>query len=174
VLNEITGNTTQYNLGTSRRGTAIVARSGINLANGTRLPSGRAIAARFQDLWLINVYAPSGTARKQERETFYSSELPNFLTDASHHIILGDFNCILKQGDATGTLLFSRALATLIRGLNLQDAWQRSADRPVYTHYSVAGATRIDRIYDTRDLISRKLGIETPPHSRIIPLCAYA
>jgi hypothetical protein len=31
----------------------------------------------------------------------------------------------------------------------------------VYTHYSVAGATRIDRIYTTRDLISKKLGIET-------------
>jgi hypothetical protein len=45
--------------------------------------------------------------------------------------------------------------------MNLQEAWQRSADRPVYTHYSVSGATRIDRIYATRDLISRKLGIET-------------
>ena len=72
----------------------------------------------------------------------------------------GDFNCILEQGEATGILNFSQALATLIRGLNLKDAWQRSVDRPVYTHYSVAGATRIDRIYATRDLIARKLGIE--------------
>jgi exonuclease III len=144
VLHEITGYTAQYNIGTFRRGTAIVARDGINLANVIRLPSGRAIAAKFRDLWLINVYAPSGTARRQERETFYANELPLLLTDTAHHIIWGDFNCILEKGDATGILNYSGALVNFIRGMNLQDAWQGSADRPVYTHYSVAGATRID------------------------------
>jgi exonuclease III len=91
VLHEITGYTIQYNIGTSRRGPAIVARDGINLANVTRLSSWRAIAARFQDLRLINIYVPSGTARRQERETSYSSELPYLLTDAAHYIILGGF-----------------------------------------------------------------------------------
>ena len=38
VLHEIIGYTTQYNIGTSRIGTAIVARDGINLTNVTRLP----------------------------------------------------------------------------------------------------------------------------------------
>jgi exonuclease III len=89
VLHETTGYTTQYNTETSRRGTAIVVRDGINLANVIRLPSGRAIAARFRDLWLISVCAPSGTARRQERETFYASELPLLLTDTAHHIIRG-------------------------------------------------------------------------------------
>lgn len=36
-----------------------------------------------------------------------------------------------------------------------------SSVRPVYTHYSVAGAKRIDRIYDTRELICKKQGMET-------------
>ena len=76
VLHGIAGYTTQYNIGTSRRGTAIVARDGITLTNVTRLPSGMAITVRFQDLWIINVYAPSGTARRQESEIFYASELP--------------------------------------------------------------------------------------------------
>jgi endonuclease/exonuclease/phosphatase family metal-dependent hydrolase len=43
----------------------------------------------------------------------------------------------------------------------LQDAWQRAPERPGYTHYSVTGATRIDRIYATRDVIGRKHGLET-------------
>jgi hypothetical protein len=135
VLHEIIGYTTQNNIGTSRRGTAIVARDGINLANVIRLPSGRAIAARFRDLWLIKVNVPSGAARRQERETFYASELPLSLTDSAHHIVReGDVKCLLEKGDATGTLNYSRALANLIRGMNLQDAWQGSADRPTYTH----------------------------------------
>jgi exonuclease III len=130
VLHKITGYITQYNIGTSRRGMAIVARDGINLANVIRLPSGRAIAARFRDLWLINIYAPTGTAWRQERETFYASELPLVLTDTAHHTVMGgDFNCILEKGDASVTLNYSRALANLAGGMNLQDAWQRSADQ---------------------------------------------
>lgn len=58
VLHDFGGYTTHYNIGTSRRGTAIVAREGITLMNVTRLPSRRAISASFQDLWIINVYAP--------------------------------------------------------------------------------------------------------------------
>jgi exonuclease III len=59
VLHDHKGYTTHYNIQTSRRGTAIVARDGINLTNVTRLPSGRAIAVGFRELWLIKVYAPS-------------------------------------------------------------------------------------------------------------------
>jgi exonuclease III len=42
----------------------------ISLANVTRIPSGRAIAAKFQEMWIVNVYAPSGTARRQEGKYF--------------------------------------------------------------------------------------------------------
>ena len=61
------------------------------------IPSGRAIAAKFREVWLIDIYAPSGTAQKLECERFYNSELAYLLTDTSGHIILGgDFNCILE------------------------------------------------------------------------------
>ena len=89
VLHDFAGYNTHYNIGTSGRGTAIIAREGINLLNVNRLPSGRAMSARFQDLCIINVYAPSGTARRQEREFFYASELPLLLTDSAQHIVLG-------------------------------------------------------------------------------------
>ena len=65
----------QYNIATSKRGTAIVAKEGIKLENIIRLPSGRAIGARFRDTWIMNIYAPSGTAKRHEREHFYSTEL---------------------------------------------------------------------------------------------------
>ena len=52
-------------------------------------PSGRAMAAKFREVCTINVYAPSGTAMKQERERFFNSELPYLLTGETGHILLG-------------------------------------------------------------------------------------
>jgi len=60
VLNDFQGYTTKYNIGANRRGTAIVARDGINLESIIISPSGRAMAVKFREIWIINVYAPSG------------------------------------------------------------------------------------------------------------------
>jgi len=60
-------------------------------------PSGRAMAAKFREIWIINVYAPFGTAMKQERNCFFNSELPYLLTGETGHILLGgDFSCLLE------------------------------------------------------------------------------
>ena len=89
VIHDIVGYNTYYNIGTSRRGTAVIARESLRLTNVNRLPSGRAMSVRVRDICIINIYAPSGTARRQEREHFYASELPPLLTDSAQHIILG-------------------------------------------------------------------------------------
>ena len=68
VLNDVRGYTMQYNIGLNRPATAIVARDGIYLENIIMIHSARATAAKFREMWVINVYAPSGTAMKQERE----------------------------------------------------------------------------------------------------------
>jgi len=64
VLNDFKGYTTQYNIGANRRGTAIVARDGINLENIIMSPFQSVMAAKFREIWIINVYALSGTAMK--------------------------------------------------------------------------------------------------------------
>jgi hypothetical protein len=48
-----------------------------------------------------------------------------------------------------------------VHGLALTDTWQGNPTRIVYTHSSASGATRIDRIYATRELLERKLGVES-------------
>jgi exonuclease III len=70
VLHDICGYTRYYNMGVSIRGRALLTRDGISLENVSLLPSGRAIAAQFRDIWIINIYAPSETARKQVRELY--------------------------------------------------------------------------------------------------------
>ena len=75
---------------------------------------------------------PSVTARQQEREQFYNSEL---LRDTAENIILGgDFNCVLEKTDSTGIYNYSQALAEQVRGFKLQDSWQGDPSRKVYTH----------------------------------------
>jgi len=118
VLHNLRGYQTLYNIGTNCRGTAIIAKEGITFENITRIPSGRAIAARFNDCWLINIYAPSGTAGRQDREALFTCELSHVLTQPANNILMaGDFKCTLEKGDATGTLNQSRALTSIIRGM---------------------------------------------------------
>ena len=74
------------------------------------------MAATYNGLLIINVYAPSGTVRRKDRESFYTSELTCVLQAASHNVILGgDFNCVLHPVDTTGPFLTSRALMEIVR-----------------------------------------------------------
>jgi exonuclease III len=63
-IRSITGYETHMNIGATMRGTAILAKSQHQLTNILIIPSGRAIAAKLQGIYLINIYAPSGTARR--------------------------------------------------------------------------------------------------------------
>jgi hypothetical protein len=63
---------------------------------------------------IVNIYASSGTAKRQERETFYNSDFPGILHAVD--ILGGDFNCVLDKNDVTGQGTYSRSLATLIKG----------------------------------------------------------
>ena len=85
-------------------------------------PSARAMAAKFREVWIINLYAPSGTAMKQQRERFFNCELPFLLTGEMGHILLGgNFNCLLEASDTTGGFTYGRALAELVHGLALTE-----------------------------------------------------
>ena len=39
--------------------------------------------------------------------------------------------------------------------------WEMSRTRPIYTHYTSAGASRIDRVYVMENLRKNKQGVET-------------
>jgi exonuclease III len=47
------------------------------------------MAADMQRVLLINVYAPSGARKRQEREEFFNLEMPYLMRLASTSIILG-------------------------------------------------------------------------------------
>ena len=149
------------NVETAGRGTAMVTRNEITNTNITRLPSGRGIAAEYRGIWLVKVYASSGTSKRQERELFYNNELPYFLRASPSNIIIGgDFNCVLNQTDFTGHTKYSKALDRLVRGFDPHDMWRTDTLR-TFRHYILMGASRIDRIYTNKELRDNKIGVET-------------
>jgi len=160
VMN-VRGYNAHLNIGASIREKAILAKSTLHLTNITTLPSGRAIAADYKGIRLINVYAPSGTARRADREQFYTTELPYLFHDGPTDLLVGgDFNCVLHPSDTTGHFQPSRALSEMNRGLEPHDAWKQNPARPTYTYHSPHGAMRLDRFYITSEIQRKKMGIE--------------
>jgi len=116
---------TYNNIGTQMRGATIVARKDIPLTNIIILSTGRAIAAGYKGIHLVNIYAPSGTARRTEREYFYNAEMPQLLQAEHGYLILGgDFNCVTEPADTTDTFQNSRVLTEMIRRLSRTDTWK--------------------------------------------------
>ena len=83
-----------YNIGSHRRGTAIVARNDIALTTINKIPSGRTIAAEYLGLRIVIIYAPSGTAIRAERENFYNAEIPHLLQTGHGEMILGETSIV--------------------------------------------------------------------------------
>jgi exonuclease III len=153
-VGQIRGYAAYHNVGTTMRGTEITTRSTLLFTKITAPPSGRVMAANLGDLRMVNIYAPSGTARKAEREAFFNGELTNLLRHATGPILLGvDFNCTIEPLETTGHAQPCRALTNLLDGLGMQDKWKQNPNRSVYNHYSASGANRIDRIYNRIDRI---------------------
>ena len=149
-----------YSIGSDMRGRAIVALNDIVLMNINKLPSGRAIAAECKGLYIVNIYAPSGTEKRTEREYFYNVDVPQLLQIRHGEIIIGsDFNCVLVPADTSGNFHTSRALTVMIRGFHLTDTWKKDPNRPAYTHYSNTVASRIYRTCVSRNIASRVTGI---------------
>jgi exonuclease III len=161
---DVAGYDINVNVGSAMRGTVIMARRHIPLTNVVSLLSERAMAAKYKGLLLVNIYAPSGTAKRDEREHFYNTDFPKLLRFDHPHILIGGyFNCAIETVDTTGHLQNSHTLTEMVLGLELKDAWSQDLSRPTYTCYHSKGASRLDRFYLTEDLHTRKTGIAVLP-----------
>lgn len=141
------------NVDHARRGTAIALKEHIRYSHVEKSLDGRLIALQINDTTLCNIYAPSGTAQRADRERFFNNTLAYYLRRrTSHTVLMGDFNCVLRQCDATGYNL-SPALQTAVRQLQLFDVWEQLQPQAQgYTYISHNSASRLDRIYVTQGL----------------------
>ena len=104
------------NVGTDHLETAILTKNSISFERVEMLPNGRGMSGVYHNTYFINVYAPSGTNKRKERNDFYQNELPYlFRTLPSQYILGGDFNCVLNKDDTTGTFQQSSTLQELVK-----------------------------------------------------------
>jgi exonuclease III len=82
--------TAHMNTGTDDRGTAILAKEGLILTNIQRIPSGRGIATTLNGIRIVNIYVPSRSEKRRERQVFYNGEVANLIPPASREMIAGD------------------------------------------------------------------------------------
>jgi len=151
-------------IGSHKRGTAIEARSDIVFTNINKIPSGQAIAAEYKGLHFVNMYSPSGTAKRAEHEHFYNADVPQLIQTGHGDLIIGgDFNCVTNPANTSGHFYTSRALTEMLRGLHLACVWKQDPTRPAYTHYFTTRASRIHRIYVPRNITSQITGIDILP-----------
>jgi hypothetical protein len=115
----------------------------------------------IKEICRITIYAPSGAEKKREREDFFLIEVPKLIpTTPTELILAGDFNCTLASPDSTGRTNYSRALDNMIKTLDLKDVWTPTSRAPGYTYYGPRTASRIDRIYVTKQIQMRKPAVD--------------
>lgn len=150
------------NVDHSRRGTAIALKEHIRFTNVEKSLDGRLIALRVQNTTLCNIYAPSGTALRAERERFFLNTLAYYIRHPSEHtLIAGDFNCVLRQSDATGHN-HSPALHATVQQLQLIDVWQKiHPNMPGHTYITHNSSSRLDRVYISKSLQNQLRSADT-------------
>ena len=136
------------NIGQTRRGTAILFKETIPLTSFRRTPCGRAVSCKFGPVTLINIYAPSGSDKRKERNDFYRLVLPEVFQLAVDNIVLaGDFNCVQKATDCSGEFHPCAALNALVTGLHLRDTADVLGHAAIHTYRSGTASSRLDRVY---------------------------
>ncbi|XP_058456401.1 uncharacterized protein LOC131433815 [Malaya genurostris] len=143
------------NVDHAKRGTAIALKEHIQFSNVEKSLDSRLTSLRINNTTLCNIYAPSGTAMRAERERFYNNTLAYYLRHPTEHVILaGDFNCVLRQCDATGSNT-SPALQATIQQMQLHDVWVKLCPQvPGYTYVTHNSSSRLDRFYISPSLLN--------------------
>lgn len=142
------------NIGTESRGTALLHRASLQPANVKLLPCGRGLSAVFGGVTVVNVYGPAGSQGRGERPDFLLNKLALLLAEAAGRVVIaGDWNCIARAEDTTGSAEPCRVLQNVLQDLRLVDAWRQL--RPGDAGHTYRGPTctsRLDRVYVTEDL----------------------
>ena len=139
----------------SRPGTAIVWRSDLPVKELLSFSLCRMQLATLGSFKLINVYAPSGSSRKQERASFFSQDLFAALQLSPDRplILGGDFNCLLKPIDVENVCGFTQkkcqSLDNIVKVFKLIDSFRFCyPTAKEFTFFRPGCApSRLDRIY---------------------------
>ena len=138
----------------TKPGTAIVWRNNIVLDEAPITVEPRRIQViQLAGLSVFNVYAPSGSGHRAEREHLFSGELArNLRMKAGEQVvIMGDWNCVLSPEDVERDFQIknSPALEQIVQDNRLSDAFKHlHPSKTEFTfHRASVSRSRLDRLY---------------------------
>lgn len=104
----------------SQRGTAILCKTELPLHRVGRIPTGREMVAYYGHICIINIFAPTRSSNRAEREAFFNTEITERLPRVATEMIMADdFECVLSNSDCKGQSPSSRALQWVVQGPRL-------------------------------------------------------
>ena len=142
-------------------GTAIVWKKSLPINQVVTLVSCRCQILVLSNVAVVNIYAPSGSERRQERSTFFSYDVFHAISLFPQHsyVLGGDFNAILSPLDVEDGKGFSqkfcKSLKDLISGFQLVDAFRfKCPNKREYTFFRPGKApSRLDKFFISRQLL---------------------
>ena len=150
-------------------GTSALVSNSLKVENVKALPGGRILYFEINKISFVNIYLPSGTAGRGDRESILCDSLPNLLLDSCKTgVIGGDWNCIDSARDASHNA--SSKISTTLQRLSKMKQWQ-DLFRVLHPHQKsfshvyrrnmkdqglTEGAARLDRLYGWGDLTVSK------------------
>ncbi|KZS00596.1 Uncharacterized protein APZ42_003050, partial [Daphnia magna] len=83
------------NVGSNKKGTAILIRHGLEYSRLLLEPDGRLISIDVKCFTFTNIYDPLGKQVKNERNNFLRQTVPAYsVTTRLPFVLMGDFNCV--------------------------------------------------------------------------------
>ena len=147
----------------SKPGTAIIWRSSLQISDCLNIIVGRAQLLVLGGVILLNIYAPSGSNLRHERNLFFGRDILRIyaMYPAASYVLSGDFNAILEPIDVENGSGFSQKncppLADLVKVKKMLDLFRYFyPTKAEYTfHRPNVSASRLDRVYVSETLVNK-------------------
>ena len=141
-------------LNPTKPGTAVIWREGVPVSNTRVIVEGRLQSVTVGSVTFLNIYAPSGSAKRREREQLFATELFQELTTAGQAglpWLAGDWNCLVQENQTTDNYRDKRspALSDILRNFGYTDVFSRlhPTAREYTFHRAGVAQSRLDRMY---------------------------
>lgn len=125
-----------------------MVRKELQIQEVTKGAEGRVLKAKIENLNYVNIYAPVGRHWKTERNTFFKTTIPAFITQNGPTFLLGNLNAVVEDKDRLSYNGKTReAKCKALTGFQLTDVWKKLKPKEAgHTFFHKASSSNIKKV----------------------------